>query len=111
MTIKNAVLNKMRDAIDITEAIEEDRKLAKRVNILNSSPNAPVCLLCRWCYQQGFLFWCIISEELVYYKRKNFSKSYEPMFKKESDCANFESLIPLNKERVKSLVKLGKKLC
>lgn len=81
-----AEYNKERDA----------RRGLQRRNIIDLDPNAPLCINCRYCNQSGFLFECVLRDEIgiVYYRRKGHkSKTYPNAPMKREECKDFEPLL------------------
>lgn len=85
--------------------IGDTRKfLERRLPILRSDPNAPICIRCRHCQQTGFLFHCPIYEleedgkivgmwGIVYYQRRGHKPiTYAGSPMKEEECEAFEPI-------------------
>jgi len=86
------------------ERIKDKLTTLKRLPILKSDPNAPICIRCRFCQQQGFLFHCPIYElpedgkvvglfgDVYYYRRGHKPKTYSNVPMKSEECEAFEPL-------------------
>ena len=61
-------------------------------------PDAPLCINCKYCEQNGFLFVCFMIDVglygMVYWYRKEKSKTYPNVPKKSEECDLFVPLIP-----------------
>lgn len=116
MTIDNETMREITDALDNVEKIRHEKLLNKRLYITETDPNAPICILCEYCYQNGFLFECPIfslpedgkvvgMDGLVYYRRQGHKpKTYTNVPMKEEECEAFSPLIPLTKEAIETLL-------
>jgi hypothetical protein len=88
------------------EKAGDDKRVIKRLPIIISDPDAPLCINCVYCEQQGFLFICtqfllpedgkVVGESgIVYYSRKgHISRTYLNTPMKGEDCELFIPLIP-----------------
>ena len=81
--------------------IENEERGLKRLKIYRDDPDAPICINCEWCNQQGFLFSCVLAyiedkdvgdQGLVYWKRKDKFKNNYGAPKKVSDCEDYNPL-------------------
>jgi hypothetical protein len=83
----------------------ERRAHEHRLPIINTDPNAPICINCIHCQQTGFLFHCPIYElpedgkvvgmfGIVYYRRKGHKPiTYPDTPMKSKECEAFKPLI------------------
>ena len=108
-------VEKLRDAMEALERIKDQRKLDKRMYIVDTDPNAPICIRCRYCQQEGFLFICPLFalpedekvvglDGLVYYKRKGHKpKTYPNTPMNDNECDVFEEMQHLTKEELQAI--------
>ena len=86
------------------ERIKDEQKTLKRLTILQSDPNAPICIKCRHCQQEGPRFICPIYQLpedgkvvglngiVYYYRRGHKPKTYQNVPRKSEECESFEPL-------------------
>jgi hypothetical protein len=115
IVLDNETRRHLRNHLDKLEKIEHEKKLNKRRHIMDTDPNAPICILCEYCQHNGFLFECSIfslpedgkvvgSYGHVYYRRQGHKpKTYDNTPMEEKECEMFSPLIPLTKEQINSL--------
>lgn len=117
MAINNETIRVLKDKLDVLHRIDHEKKLNKRMYIIDTDPNAPICILCEYCQQRGFLFECPIfalpedgkvvgQDGMVYYRRRGHKpKTYQNVPMRENDCETFEELKPITEEELESLDK------
>jgi len=94
------------DALDALERIEDQQKLDRRTYIIDTDPNAPICIRCRYCQQRGFIFECPAHEDfglhgIVYYKRRGHkARTYGNVPMKDDECQSFEETFPSDNGRI-----------
>lgn len=98
-------VKKLRYFLAEYDKIKDEKKASKRLYIIDTDPNAPLCINCRFCEQTGFYFMCLIFQlpeigevvgnfGLVYYRRKGHKpKTYPNVPLKSEECNAFEPLI------------------
>ena len=84
----------------------EERRFLRRIRILISEKEAPLCINCVYCSQKGFLFKCglfhlpedgkvVGNFGYVYYYRKGHKpKTYPNTPKNEKECEAYKPLVP-----------------
>jgi len=100
-------IEELRHLVKELENIENERKAIQRLEIIKNDKKAPICINCKYCQQQGFLFICplfALPEDgeavgmmggIIYYKRKGHeSKTYENTPKETEDCDQYIPLLP-----------------
>lgn len=97
------------DKLGMLERIQDEKKLNKRMYIVDTDPYAPICIRCRYCQQRGFIFECAIYENvglygIVYYKRRNHKpKTYANVPLKDDRCRTFKEMKPLTEEELEAI--------
>lgn len=105
MVIKKEKIEKLKYFLAEYDKIKDEQRAYKRLYIMETDPNAPLCINCRFCQQSGFLFICPIFQlpedgevvgnlGIVYYRRKGHkSKTYPNVPTKPEECSVFKPLI------------------
>lgn len=101
-------LLKLHETIEALERIQDHKKLDKRMYILDTDPNAPICIRCCHCQQQGFLFICALEVAgmtgIVYYKRRGHKPiTYPDVPNKDNQCNFFEEMESLTPEELEAI--------
>jgi len=76
-----------------------------RLSIIKTDPNAPICIICEFCEQTGFLFHCTIYElpeedeksvgefgNVYYWRKGRKPKTYPNTPQKSIECESFQPL-------------------
>ena len=99
------ILQKLQYFMAEHDKISDERRGLQRRYIIDTDPNAPLCINCRYCRQDGFLFHCPIFElsedgkvvgmwGIVYYRRRGHKpKTYLNVPMKNDECEIFEPLL------------------
>ena len=91
------------------ERIQDEKRQNKRMYIIDTDPNAPICIRCRHCQQRGFLFICPLYENvglygIVYYKRREHKpKTYDNVPLNDDECNTFDEMEPLIREELEAI--------
>lgn len=97
MSEKN--IERLRFPVAELDRIRDEQRAYKTLYIIDSDPNAPLCIRCAFCQQNGFLFICPIfvdvgMDGIVYYRRRGHkSKTYPNTPMKEDECDIFVPII------------------
>ena len=105
MVVDEKTLRKLQYFLAEQDKISDERRGYQRSHIIDTDPNAPLCINCKYCQQKGFLFHCPIFElpedgkvvglhGIVYYRRKDRKpKTYPNVPLKNDECEIFEPLL------------------
>jgi hypothetical protein len=105
MDRRKNVTEEIRESLKQYEICHNQRASLRRLKILQDDPSAPICIICKYCIQSGFLFHCPIFEleedgdvvgewGNVYYLRKGKKRTYERVPMKPKDCPMYLPIIP-----------------
>jgi len=99
----------LRHLVKELNNVRNERTAIQRLEIMKNDKNAPLCINCQFCQQQGFLFICPLyslpedgkivgmAGGIVYYQRKGHeSKTYDNTPKETEDCDQYIPLLPKN---------------
>jgi hypothetical protein len=104
--MKKEDLLELRELLRRYREIRSDGTALQRAEIILGDPEAPICINCEYCVQEGVLFICTLYQlpeydervvgnfGVVYWKRKGRVKRYPNVPMRPEDCKTYSPLVP-----------------
>jgi hypothetical protein len=105
--MKKEDLLELRELLRRYEEIRNERRALQRAEIILGDTEAPICINCEHCEQEGVHFVCTLyqlpeedervvgSFGIVYWRRKGRAKRYPNVPMKPEECSTYSPLVPL----------------